>query len=571
MGPVVELVNPAIEAFGNAVSWIKDKLDGMDESTKKQVASIALLVGALAPTVPLLSSAMNLAKGLGGAVAGIFSNPVLGLLGGGVAVIGALAIAEQSAQEAAYNAALDIGNLTDAQYDLISSASETASSLVSAYSASDEAALALSDHYNRAEELVGMLKELAGADGIVEEADRSRAEVIIDELANAYGIHIDMINGEIKGYDTLTDAVHDYINAQMAEALLDRRRDDYLNSLEEEAGLLEARTLAEADYTDKYRTWTEKKIQLMDWEREHRAQLDGEAGEYAQRMAERHLASLQTEVDAAWDAVEAAQEQIDTIDEAYRQGSDNIMNYEAAMVAAAEGDSQRVVDLLLGRENAWTDYGDTVDSVTASAIDAMYEEVLSAAQTAADVRRNWENGVEGYTEEMVEESRRAFEDIRTEWADAYDEATGIGSDFMSGLENGLLAKKNALLSTANTIAGAIPRQMRNVLEIYSPSRVAAEIGEYFDLGLVRGLERGDRLVENAAVDQANGMVSAFGGVNNIMGGMSAAMGGASSNSVNYGGVQITVHANDEMSAQEIAEAVMEQMQNAVERKGAVYA
>lgn len=570
---LADLVAPAIDVFANAVEWVKNVLDGMSDETKKTVAQVGLLAVALAPTIPLLSSLVNVGKAVGGAMAGMFSNPVIAGIGAGIAIMGALAVAENAAQASAFSAAKDIGNLTDAQYAVISSAQEAAAGLTEAYAASDEAAAALGAQRDRAMELVDMLTDLANADGVVAEADRARAQVIINELQSAYGIQIDMIDGTISGYDNLTDAVYNYINAQTAEALLDRRRDDYLAALEEEQDLLEARNLAEQDYTDKYRTWTERRVELMAWQAEHQAQLNGEAGDYARQMAERYQESLQLEVDAAWEAVSEAQQQIDNLDAAYRTGSNNIIDYEAAMAAAARGDTARVVDLLLGREHAWTNYGNTVDSVTAEALDAMYEEVLGAAEYAAEVRRNWENGVDGYTEQMVEESRKAFEDIRTEWADAYDEATGIGSDFMSGLENGLLAKKNSLLSTANGIAGAIPRQMRNVLEIYSPSRVAAEIGKFFDLGLVKGLEQGESLVGSAAEDNANTMIDAFSGTADVFGGTTAQLltGGATSNSVNYGGVSITVHANDEQSAEQIAEAVMEQMQYAVERKGAVYA
>ena len=145
---------------------------------------------------------------------------------------------------------------------------------------------------------------------------------------------------------------------------------------------------------------------------------------------------------------------------------------------------------------------------------------------------------------------------------------------MSGLDNGLASQKTALLNTVNGIARAIPDRMRGVLNIASPSKVAAQIGEYFGEGLVIGLDRSAVDVGEAAAAQADEMVAAFAGVNDVFG--SAAVGrllggGAASNSVNYGGVQITVNANDEMTAQEIAEAVMEQMQSAVERKGAVYA
>ena len=434
-------------------------------------------------------------------------------------------------------------------------------------------ALPISFPRGRAYDLVEELQNLTNAEGYVAESDRDHAQIIIDELARAYGIEIEMVDGQIQGYNDLAESVYAAIDAKTAEALLDRRRDDYLAALEAEQGLLDAIATAHNNATEAQNDYNSAREESDRLTRQYQDNLLTMTRAESDALEEQIAAAEQAAETAHANWMQSAQDEAD-FNRQYLENSRLIQNYDAAQLAAQRGNTQEVINLMTGRSNAWHDYGDAVDAATAQALDDMYDEVVRAAEYAAEVRTNWENGVDGYTEDMVREAQTAFEDMRDAFSTAYDDATGIGSDFMSGLDNGLASQKTALLNTVNGIARAIPDRMRGVLNIASPSKVAAQIGEYFGEGLVIGLDRSAVDVGEAAAAQADEMVAAFAGVNDVFG--SAAVGrllggGAASNSVNYGGVQITVNANDEMTAQEIAEAVMEQMQSAVERKGAVYA
>lgn len=567
---LAEMVAPAVEWLTEGLQKLKLWIDSMDASTRKQAASFAMMAVALAPTIPLLSSAVNIVKALAGAFT-VSLNPataVIGLLTTGMV---AAAAAEALAGDAAYTAAASYDSLTEAERNTLDAALGVADGINAAAEANAEAVNQMGANRDRALELVDALKDLAGADGVVEEADRNRAQVIIDELQSAYGIEIEMIDGRIQGYDDLRDSVQALIDTELAEALLERNRDAYLDALQNEQELIDGVALAQEEYTATWMELTDKRLERDIWAAQHRAELEGEAGELAQQHAEDYLDTLNSTVEGLEAAVGDAEDELERMQTAYANNTRLISNYDAAMVAAQQGDTSRVVNLMLNRESAWHDYGDTVDEETSHALDAMYEEVLQAAQYASDVRTNWENGVEGYTKDMVTEAENAFQGVLAAFDGAYTEATGIGTDFMSGLDDGLNAQLTKLRRTAENIAGVIPHGMRDVLDMHSPSRVAATIGRQFDEGLVLGMERGTQLVERAADAQAGAMVNAFTTTNGAFGAgsMGAVMG--SSSSVNYGGVSITVNANDEQQAEEIAELVMEQMQNAVERKRAVYA
>lgn len=577
---LTDLVGPAVDALSDGIKWVTDQLNRMDDSTRETAGRVAMLALALGPTVPILSNIANIAKVAGGAIAALVSNPALLAITAGAAAIGAVAVAIVSAnaasQERINSMAAEMSAMSEytaEEMELLDGIRATTDALNASREATDAAAESLSFQRGRAYDLVAELQNLTNAEGYVAESDRDHAQIIIDELARAYGIEIEMVDGQIQGYNDLAESVYAAIDAKTAEALLDRRRDDYLAALEAEQGLVDAITTAHNNATE-----------AQDDYNEARAEADRLTRQYQDNL----LTMTRAESDALEEQIEAAEQAAETAhanwmqsaqDEAdfnrqYLENSRLIQNYDAAQLAAQRGNTQEVINLMTGRSNAWHDYGDAVDAATAQALDDMYDEVVRAAEYAAEVRTNWENGVDGYTEDMVREAQTAFEDMRDAFSTAYDDATGIGSDFMSGLDNGLASQKTALLNTVNGIARAIPDRMRGVLNINSPSKVAAQIGEFFGEGLVIGLDRSAVDVGDAAAAQADEMVAAFAGVNDVFG--SAAVGqllggGATSNSVNYGGVQITVNANDEMTAQEIAEAVMEQMQSAVERKGAVYA
>lgn len=567
---VAELVTPAVDALASGLEKLKGWIDGLDESTKKQVAQFGLMAVALAPTIPLLSSAVNVVKSLASALT-VTLNPATAVIGVLAAGMAAAAAAEALAGDAAYSAAANFDSLTDAQRDTLDASLNLADGINTAAEAQAEALNEMGASRDRALELVDALMDLAGADGVVEEADRNRAQVIIDELQSAYGIEIDMIDGRIQGYDNLRGSVQELIDAELAEALLERNRDAYLDALQNEQELTEGVALAQEELTATWMELTDKRLERDIWAYNHRDELEGRAGELAQQHAEDYLDTLDSTVEGLETAVSDAEGELDRLQTAYATNSRTISNYDAALVAAQQGDTSRVVDLMLNRENAWHDYGDAVDEETGHALDAMYEEVLAAAQYASDVRTNWENGVDGYTEDMVTEAENAFRGVLTAFDGAYTEATGIGDDFMSGLNDGLNGQLNRLRSTAESIAGVIPHGMRDILDMHSPSRVAAEIGQLFDEGLAVGLDRGSDMVATAAADQAGAMTGAFAGVSDVFGAGSMGAVVGRSSSVNYGGVSITVNASDEQTAQDIAELVMEQMENAVERKRAVFA
>ena len=577
---LLEMAAPALDSLSNLVTSLREAVSGMDDRTKKMIVTAGLAVAALSPALKALSGLVSVASTAASAISAIFSNPALLAITAGAAAIGAVTVAIIANEEAhrrhtqaIAEAASQTSNYTSAERDMLTAMNDSISAMEASRAATAEATEAISFQRDRAVELIDELLSLADEQGNVSETDQAHAQVIIDELNRAYGLEIELIDGQIQGYDSLRDSVYEVIEAKTAEALIERHRDDYLTALEAQDDLLQSIRTSRynaAEAEEEYNRNAQAAARATAYLQEHQYEMTRREYDAYLDYVEGLEAGAATAHENWMQSIEDEQ----TYSQAYLENSRLIQNYDAAQVAAQRGNTQEVIDLMTGRTNAWTDYGNTVSAETSAALNAMEDEVQRAGEYALELRTNWENGVDGYTEDMVEEAEQSYLDILAAYSGALDDAGLIGSDFVQGLINGLDSRQSDLAQKAKNIGSTVSHGVRDVLGIASPSKVAAQIGEYFGEGLVIGLDRSAVDVGDAAAAQADEMVAAFAGVNDVFG--SAAVGqllggGAASNAVNYGGVSITVNANDEMTAQEIAEAVMEQMQSAVERKGAVYA
>ena len=88
------------------------------------------------------------------------------------------------------------------------------------------------------------------------------------------------------------------------------------------------------------------------------------------------------------------------------------------------------------------------------------------------------------------------------------QARGIGSSFSAGLAAGIAAGRSGVVSAAASVARAAAAAARSALAIHSPSKVTEGLGEYFDMGFVRGVRGGmpkiDRAVAEALYLRPNG-------------------------------------------------------------------
>jgi len=87
--------------------------------------------------------------------------------------------------------------------------------------------------------------------------------------------------------------------------------------------------------------------------------------------------------------------------------------------------------------------------------------------------------------------------------------TEIGQNAMQGLENGLAAKKPAIMAKAQSIADAVSQTISSALKINSPSRVMESLGGYTMDGFALGMEDGQNDIEEVTKGTADTIVDTF--------------------------------------------------------------
>lgn len=136
------------------------------------------------------------------------------------------------------------------------------------------------------------------------------------------------------------------------------------------------------------------------------------------------------------------------------------------------------------------------------------------------------------------------------------EGENIGSRFVEGMKQGIATHMPTVTQQVKSAAASITRTAKYELRIASPSKVAEEIGKFWDEGLVVGLQKGQEDVEDKSAEVAQSIIP----VQNTS--------TVTNTTHNVGGISVTVNTAPGQDVQAIAEAVMDEIQAAVDREGA---
>jgi hypothetical protein len=139
----------------------------------------------------------------------------------------------------------------------------------------------------------------------------------------------------------------------------------------------------------------------------------------------------------------------------------------------------------------------------------------------------------------------------------------MGTQLVQGLWNGILNVKDWVLSKIKGFGQSILNGIKDIFSIHSPSRETEWMGEMLSAGLARGIVGGLGEVEGAMDTLGTATLA---GINPAING-----GAVSGRTTNVGGISVNVYGAAGQNVKELAEAVMYELQHAVERRGAVFA
>ena len=402
--------------------------------------------------------------------------------------------------------------LTEAEREQIEASHEAAEAWKDQQKAMEESEKGIMSQMGYVEDLTDELMTLVGAHGQVAEADQARVNFILGQLNDALGTEIQMIDGVIQDYDDLKRKIYETIEAKKANMLLDANSGQYIEALQAREEAWKALANTERDYTNTKAELTAKEKELAEMRREYDDWVaEGFAFNNTWEAQERveALAKMEETVEAEKAKLEEKKTAYDDAAEHYAGYTQQIMDYENAQTAVLEGNYQKAIDILAGKGATYEEFTDVVDDETAKVLAKLKQEAIDAGLAAADTRQKFEDGVEGYTEDMVKEAEDGYQASMDAFATAYADAVPVGEDIGSGLADGMENKRQSAISKVKSIVNGIIAAARKAADSHSPSRKMVDFGEDMGEGTEIGLENRTKNLLATARKQVNDLMDTY--------------------------------------------------------------
>lgn len=404
--------------------------------------------------------------------------------------------------------------LTEEQQKVTEGAIKAAEAFDEQQQATQEAMATSVDEMAHVQELADELMGLADASGKVAEKDQERANFLLTKMNEALGTEYQMVDGVIQQYGDLKASIDEVIQSKLANSLLEAANADYVAAVQAEADALDRVRNAEQELLAQKEYYTQREDEIAQERIEIQAKLDAarEAGNANEER--RYIVQL-----ARLDGLLAAEQQNladkqTAYDEAavqYGEYHNTILNYQDAEEAALAGNYEQVKQLLIKKGAAHGTYSEKVDEETAKVLDTLYDEAVKSGAEASRMKKNFENGVEGYTEEMVKEAEEGYEEALDAYANAYADAESVGEDLGDGLKNGMENKRTSLYTKAKNLVTGVISAMRAAADSHSPARKTIAFGEDMGEGTVIGMDRKVPDLKKAATRQTTAILDTFRG------------------------------------------------------------
>lgn len=398
--------------------------------------------------------------------------------------------------------------LTEEERKLMAAADEAAEAFRDQKKATEDALEGVTSQMGHIQALSDELKDLASASGRVKKEDEARAQFILNELNSALGTEYEMVDGVIVKYRDLRESINEVILAKTANSLVEAANANYVAAIQNEAEALKNLSLSEKDYQNQLAITQEAHKQYTE---AYQAWQDAlEYGDhYAKEFAAQNLALAQQNWEEEKAILTDKEAEYTKAAGTYGEIYNTIAQYEEAQAAVLEGNYQKAKDILARKGGIYGDYSDKVDKETAKVLDTLRQEAQDAGLEAIRTRENFENGVEGYTKEMVTEAEKNYQKAMDEFENAYADAESVGEDLGAGMTAGAENKRGSLISQARSMVQGFLAAARKEADSHSPSRKAIKLFEDIGAGAEIGIDNKTEDVEDAAKHQAAAVLGAY--------------------------------------------------------------
>ena len=443
---------------------------------------------------------------------------------------------------------------------------------------------AIMEETKRVEGLWGELQTLADENGNVEEANRNRANYILGELSTATGEEWNMIDGTIQRYDDLTSSIEETIKAKKAEKLVEAGEESYNTAKTNYDESLDALEILDAQIEEQQSevAAAEQSLAL------YQEQMSDLIQQYPDPISLANAGYRGTAKDWAYlqDTVESSKEALKALEAEYEEANkttakyyEDIYYYEQAQEALLSGNYDEAIELMT-RDTAyrWENLAEK-RKITEEELSDLKEDYDHALFVAENYRKNYEDGMVGYTAEGLEEAEAAAEELGRIWEDASNDAKEAGINIAKGLARGIKEKVTEVDEAAGYVAFSALSKMKNVAQIASPSKVTTSYGEYIDDGLIVGLKLKMQDVSRAASQIADAVLASVDPSLDLSGSAGSptawyvpAQQQSSTvynNSTSLGGITVYVEAKNVDNVEDLAELVADKINTDIINRQAV--
>lgn len=259
---------------------------------------------------------------------------------------------------------------------------------------------------DNAEALWGELSKVVDENGKIKSGYEERAQYITGELANALGIEIGLVDGQITNYQELKGSIYDVIAAKKAEAALSTMESDYNDAKQEQADIT-AKLAAEYDkLLEKQSAVKEIEDQMAEAE----SQVQTEETIQRTRELQEALDGANAELEEQEAAFEAA-----NADMEYNQKK--ISDYDMLLEAAMSGSTEKINSALA-----------EIQSGINTTVDAGSDAALTQAQSVGDTLLG-----------ILDVQKSGIADIEQSTIDSTAESMGIALNTMAGSSENMKA------------------------------------------------------------------------------------------------------------------------------------
>ena len=385
--------------------------------------------------------------------------------------------------------------------------------------------------------LADSLMSLADEDGRVTDANRARAEFILNQLNNALGTEYELTGNQIQNYKDLQSEIYKTIEAKKLEILMAAQEEKYKNAVQNKDTAKTDMATAWANGGYVLDLIAEKQEKIKEIQEELIAlNNDVNASDIEISQKGEQLVQLNEQIDDLKETNKTAIEAYKKASEEYKTYCDDIITYETASTLALSGQTDAAIDYLSKQSGAFltasaanekyvndskkilTDLGNQyLGSLQATAIafeqylknpsDATLNYLKITLNNLSSAKQEFEkaggDSAKGYVNAMngAEISFEPFlNKIKAQEKDFKASGKYIPLGVAEGIKEG---KPNAITAAVEMIADIL-KATRNAAEIKSPSRrFKREVGKYVPPGVADGITENTPCAVKAAVNMVD--------------------------------------------------------------------